>query len=151
MIIVAITCLAEVSCDLFYPEVVVVNKTDEHILLRNASFNGCRWNTVLAYEESTFPGRCLPGKDRVHFEKFDPKAYCLEQVDDGTIADLCFCDEQDQPEGDPMDPGLINEEPMWFNYQTLTVKRVDYDEFHVFEILLDDMEQDFSVPGPYGH
>jgi hypothetical protein len=150
-ILVPASCLLSVSCDLASPEVAVVNMTDEHILLRNVSFNGCRWNTVLAYQESTSPGRCLPGEDRVHVEKFDPKTYCREQVEDGTIDDLCFCDEEDRPGDDPMDPGLINEEPMWFNYQTVSVKRVDYGEFHVFEITLDDLEQDFSVPGPYGH
>ena len=26
-----------------------------------------------------------------------------------------------------------------------------YDDFRVFSLTLDDMEQDFSVPGPYGH
>ncbi|MFH1434169.1 MAG: hypothetical protein ABIJ56_00495 [Pseudomonadota bacterium] len=150
-VIVPASCLAHASCDLASPEVVVVNMTDGHVLLRNVSFNGCRWNAVLAYEESTSPGRCLTGDDRVHFEKFDARTYCGEQVDDGTIDELCFCGEEDRPADDPMDPGLINEEPTWFNYQTLSVKRVDYGEFHVFEITLDDMEQDFSVPGPYGH
>ena len=50
-----------------------------------------------------------------------------------------------------VDTGLINEEPNWFNYQTISVKKVDYGGFQVFEITLGDMEQDFSVPGPYGH
>lgn len=49
------------------------------------------------------------------------------------------------------DPALINEEPTWFNYQTVSTRRVDYGDLIVIEITLDDMEQDFSVPGPYGH
>ena len=47
--------------------------------------------------------------------------------------------------------GLINDLPFWFNYQTHSVKHVGYGEFHRFVITLDDFEQDFSIPGPYGH
>ncbi len=139
--------LALCACDVAYPEVIVVNKTSEHIQLRNLSFNGCLWNTVLSYEEATAPGRCLPGADRVHFQKLDSHAYCREQVDDETIDGLCNCD---GTVGDT-DPALINEEPTWFNYQTVSTRRVDYGDFIVIEITADDMEQDFSVPGPYGH
>ncbi len=138
------------ACEEAYPEVVVVNAIDDHILIRNISFNGCKWEEMLAFEDASAPGRCLPGKDRIHFQKFDPKTYCEEQVDDGVIDGLCFCDEEDRPEEDPMDSGLINEEPMWFNYQT--VKSFDIGGgFHLFELTLDGLEQDFSVPGPYGH
>jgi hypothetical protein len=42
-------------------------------------------------------------------------------------------------------------EPLWFNYQTVHTRTADYGEFHVFEITLAEWEQDFSVPGPYGH
>jgi hypothetical protein len=135
------------ACDVAYPEVIVVNKTSEHIQLRNLSFNGCLWNTLLSYGEATSPGRCLPGEDRVHFQKFDAHAYCQEQVDDGTIDGLCNCD---GTVGDT-DPALINEVPSWFNYQTISTRRVDYGDVIVIEVTLDDMEQDFSVPGPYGH
>ncbi len=138
------------GCEEMYPEVVVTNTIDEHILIRNVSMNGCKWEDMLAYEDSTSPGRCLPGSDRIHFQKFDPKTYCEEQVDDATIDGLCFCNEEDRPEDDPMDSGLINEEPMWFNYQTKQTFDIE-GGFHLFELTLDDMEQDFSVPGPYGH
>ncbi len=138
------------SCEEMYPEVVVSNTIDEHILIRNISFNGCKWENMLAFEDSTSPGHCLPGSDRIHFQKFDPKKYCEEQVDDGTIDGLCFCDESDRPEEDPMDSGLINEKPLWFNYQTKRSFNAQ-GGFHHFELTPDDMEQDFSVPGPYGH
>jgi hypothetical protein len=110
------------ACNLAEPEVVVVNRVDEHVLLRNVGFNGCLWSGVLAFGEATAPGDCLPGTDRVHFEKLDVRTPC---ADDGA--------------------------PMWFAYQTVSVKRVDYGDFRIFEITLDDLEQDFSVPGPYGH
>ena len=139
------------GCDLAYPEVVVINRTGEHILIKNASFNGCAWDSVLAHGDATAPGRCLPGEDRVHFQKLDAETYCLEQAEDRTLEGVCLC-ERDRATADAgVDPELIDEEPRWFNYQTLSVKRVDYGEFRVFEITLDDIEQDFSVPGPYGH
>jgi hypothetical protein len=112
-----------ISCDLVYPEVVVVNKTDEGTLLRNLSFSGCKWDTVLGFGEATSPDRCLPGEDQVHFEKFNAAAY----------------------------DKLGGESPTWFGYQTISKKRVRCGEFHVFEITIGDLEQDFSTPGPYGH
>ena len=140
------------GCELAYPEVAVVNQTGDHILLKNVSFNGCVWDTVLAHGEATSPAWCLPGEDRVHFQKFDTASYCQEQAENGTIDDLCLCDPDP---GDGVDGGvdtsLINEAPNWFNYQTVSIKRVGYGSFHLFEIRLDDIEQDFSVPGPYGH
>jgi hypothetical protein len=143
--------VVEAGCESAHPEVIVVNKTNEHILLKDISFNGCSWAGVLAYDEATSPARCLPGKDRVHFQKLDTEAYCQEQTEDGTIEGVCPCDPDSIPDDTGIDSDLKNEEPNWFNYQTVSVKRVDYGDFQVFEITLDDMEQDFSVPGPYGH
>jgi len=137
------------SCEFSYPEIVVVNMTSEHILIRNMSFNGCLWNTTLAYGKASSPKRCLPGSDRVHFEKFDAKQYCREQVEDGTIEGICLCDENDK--NDDIGEGLINEEPMWFKYQTNYVVQAGYGDFIRVEIKLDEIQQDFSVPGPYGH
>jgi len=114
--------LASAGCDLAYPEVVVVNRMGAHVLVRNPSFNGCAWSLVLADGEATPPGRCLPGEDRVHFQKLD----------------------MDQEAG-------TAEPATWFNYQTISSKHVSYGSFHVFEIRLDEIEQDFSTPGPYGH
>ena len=140
---------AAAGCDLAYPEVVVTNRTAETVQLRQVSFNGCYWEGVLAFGESTSPGRCLPGQDRVHFQKLDAAAYCLEQAEDGTIDGLCSCG------GGTADPeileGLTNTEPMWFNYQTVAIEAVEYGEFHHFEITLAGLEQDFSAPSPYGH
>jgi len=129
---------AVAGCDLAYPEVVVVNKTTESMQLRHISFNGCLWDTVLAYGESTAVGECLPGEDRVHFERLNAEAYCQDQAEqDG---------DSQRTEGEQE-----TAEPFWFAYQTTSVKEVDYGDFRVFEITLNDMEQDFSVPGPYGH
>jgi hypothetical protein len=135
------------SCDLTQPQVVIVNKTNEHILIRNISINGCLWNTTLAYGESTSPDRCLRGEDKVHFEKFDAFEYCRNQVKDGTIDSIRWYDSLTAK----IDSGLINTEPFWFNYQTISVKEIDDGGFHKYEIRLDDIEQDFSSPGPYGH
>ena len=124
LVLSALLALGLVGCDFAYPEVVVVNRTGERILLKNVSFNGCVWDEVLAFGDATSPGRCLPGEDRIHVQKLDLASAC-QQADD--------------------------EEPNWFNYQTLSARRVDYGSFHLFEITADDLEQDFSVPGPYGH
>jgi hypothetical protein len=104
------------ACQEIYPEVVVVNLTSPEIQVRDPSFSGCRWSAVLAYGEATSVGQCLPGSDRVHFEK--------------------------QGTGDAS---------TWFPYQTVTAHTVEYGDLRVIELTLEDMEQDFSVPGPYGH
>jgi hypothetical protein len=118
------------GCDLTYPEVVVVNNTAEHVLLAEVSFNGCRWNGVLGFGDATEPRRCLPGSDRVHVKKFDADSV---------------------PEPDAMDPGLQDPVPRWFAYRTVTTWEAGAGDFRVIEVVLDDLEQDFSVPGPYGH
>jgi hypothetical protein len=120
---VALAALALGACDLAYPEVVVINRLGADVLVRNPTFSGCRWDVVLADGEATSPGRCLPGDDRVHFEKFDAGAWAT----------------------DASDP------PTWFAWQSVSVHIVDYGDFAVLEILPGDLEQDFSVPGPYGH
>jgi len=158
--------LTATGCDFGYPEVVIVNRTAEHVLIKNPSFNGCVWNVVLAFDDTTPPGRCLPGKDQVHFQKLDVTAYCTEQAcgDGGftfseceedrasEISDAAVSDTwTDADADDAVDAEVSVDAPTWFNYQTLSTKRVTYGDFRVFEITLDDIEQDFSVPGPYGH
>jgi hypothetical protein len=145
----SILCLVVAGCDLAYPEVVVTNQTSETVQLRDVGYNGCSWEGVLAFGESTSPGHCLPGEDRVHFQKFDAAAYCREQAEDGAIDGLCPCD-GGTAVAEIME-GLTNAEPMWFNYQTVGSKSADYGEFRRFEITLSGLEQDFSVPGPYPH
>jgi hypothetical protein len=144
-----IALVAASGCEFAYPEVVVTNDTAETVQIRNISFSGCAWDGVLAFGDSSSPGRCLPGEDRVHFEKLDVAAYCREQAEDGTLDGVCPCGTN---EGDveTMEE-LTNAEPMWFSYQTASPKHVEYGDFRIFEIRLSDMEQDFSVPGPYGH
>ena len=144
-----VPCLAMAGCDLAYPEVVVTNQTAETVELRRVSFNGCAWEGVLAFGDSTSPGRCLPGEDRVHLQRLDTAAYCRDQVEDGTIEDLCPCEGNFGGAG-PLE-GLTNAEPRWFNYQTVSTWTVRYGECYHFEIALSELEQDFSTPGPYGH
>jgi len=130
------------GCDFAYPEVVVVNDTSAHVQIRNVSFNGCVWDTVIVYGDATSPGRCLVGEDRVHFKKFDAAAYMndLPHAIDGASA----C-------GTGSEPNVGCAIPSWFNYQTRSAFRVGYGEFRLIGITLSDIEQDFSVPGPYGH
>jgi hypothetical protein len=135
------------GCDLAYPEAVVVNLASQTILLKNTSFNGCLWHGVLAYGDATAPERCLPGADRIHFQRLNAAAYCQVQS--------CGCTSPSTRDGGLStsidggdDPSAT---PTWFNYQTISIEHIGYGEFRRFEITLDDMEQDFSVPGPYGH
>ncbi len=144
-----VLCLATAGCDLAYPEVVVTNQTAEAVQLRRVSFNGCAWEGVLAFGDSTSPGRCLPGEDRVHLERLDAAAYCRERAEDDALDGLCPCDAS-SGDAEPRE-GLTDAEPTWFNYQTVDARTVRYGEFYRFEITLAELEQDFSVPGPYGH
>jgi hypothetical protein len=140
------------GCALDYPEVAVVNRTQDPVLLEKPSFNGCVWNIVLANGESTSPGRCLPGDDHVHFQMLDAAKYCQNQAKDGTLPGVCSCDGGAASSRDGgIQEGLVNAVPTWFNYQTIAIEHVEYGHFYRFEITLDAIEQDFSVPGPYGH
>ncbi len=140
------------GCDLVYPEVVIANHTADTMLLKNPSFSGCVWNVVLANGDTTAPRRCLPGDDQVHFQRLNAEAYCQQRANDGTLPGACPCDGGTSPS---LDGGTLNEaastEPIWFNYQTVSVRHAASGQFYLFEITLDDMEQDFSIPGPYGH
>lgn len=129
--------IAVAACDVAYPEVVVVNRTAPQMQLRRVSFNGCLWEGVLAYEEATPVGRCLPGEDHVYFQRFDALGY-------GVIDEDC-----EKTDSCPLDDGP--QTPLWFNYRTSAVQRAGLGTFQVFEITLDGVEQDFSVPGPWGH
>lgn len=144
--LLALALAPPAGCDLAYPEVVVVNRTAESIQIRNLGFNGCLWNTVLRYGDATSPGRCLPGEDRVHFQKLDLAAFCRDRAEEGDIEGVCPCDHPPEPDDD-----ITADLPNWFNYRTIAVHRLEYGDFRVIEITLDDIEQDFSVPGPYGH
>lgn len=124
--LLAVACGVACGCDLVYPEVAVINRTAPAILLRNLSFSGCAWPSVLAHGQATALERCLPGTDRIHFEKLElPR----EHTED-TSADA---------------------PPTWFRYQTRSPRQVAYGEQRVLEVTLDELEQDFSQPGPVGH
>ncbi len=129
------------------PEVVVINKIAPQVLIKNPCINGIVWNTVLKYEEATSPRRCMRGQGKVHFQKFDPYAYCVRQVEYGLIDTLCMCDTAAAIK----DSSIISATPLWYNYQTISSTNVSSGGYSIIEITLDDMEQDFSVPGPYGH
>lgn len=139
------------SCGEVYPEVVVVNETHERLLLRNVSFNGCLWDGVLAYGESSPPQRCPPGAGRVHFKKLDVTRYCAERAELGVPDPLCGGGEQAEQATAFPDSGESPSVPLWFNYQTISEHEVGYGDFERIEIRADDLEQDFSTPGPYGH
>ena len=135
------------ACQMMEPEVVVVNKIAPQVLVKNPSFNGIVWNTVLRYEASTSPRRCLRGEGNVHFQKFDAHSYCRRQSEYGLIDSICMCD----PAWISDDTDVISAEPVWFNYKTKKIIDAMYGGFQVIELTADDLEQDFSVPGPYGH
>lgn len=140
------------ACEQVYPEVIVVNRLGNAVQVKQLSFNGCLWDQVLANGGTTSPGRCLPGEDRVHFQKFDAATYCQAQAEDGTIDGVCPCASSTAAASTTsVDAGLANLAPMWFNYQTLAVFSVDYGELRRIDLRLGEIEQDFSVPGPYGH
>ena len=140
-----------VGCDYAYPEVVVVNELGEPVLVRSVSFNGCKWDGMLAHEKATPPGRCLPGADHVHLQRFDAADYCRDQVEDDNLPGLCLCEPTEPTSETASDLELISQSPLWFNYQTISTKQVEYGSFYRFVLAPDDLEQDFSVPGPYGH
>jgi len=118
------------ACDVDYPEVVVVNRIAADVVIRNPSFNGCRWNVTLNYGDATAPRRCLPGRDKVHFQKLD-LGMVFQQWED--------------TQGEPS--ALL-----WFNYQTVAEWSVDAGDFRVIDVTGGAaLEQDFSIPGPYGH
>lgn len=143
------------GCDLAYPQVVIVNQLHEQIMIKNPSFNGCVWNVVLAYQETTSPERCLPGADHVHWQKFDALDFA-EKLNNANHLDAGMA-----PDGDAglssarqisSDASTVsNITPTWFPYRTISLKQVDYGDFAIFSLMPDDLEQDFSVPGPYGH
>ena len=139
--------LSPAGCDAAYPEVVVEHRAGSPLLLRDLSFNGCRWSTVLRSGDVTSPRRCLPGQARVHFLKLDTEALtgrpAVSRADAGAADTGTGADLSGDPDGAPL--------PTWFNYQTVQEHEAGYGEFLRIQITPEGMEQDFSVPGPYGH
>jgi hypothetical protein len=129
------------------PEVVIVNKIAPEVLVKNPSFNGVVVSMVLRYGEATSPQRCLRGEGRVHFQLFDAHYYCRRQSEYGLIDSICMCDSFRVSN----DTDVISTTPLWFNYKTIKTTDVTYGGFEVIELTAENMEQDFSVPGPYGH
>jgi hypothetical protein len=124
-------CFILGACDLLDPEVVVKNDLQGPVLIDAASFNGCRWPQVLAPGDATPPCRSLLGEDRVHFAKLDLRSLYEAAAGEGGAGAIAA--------------------PTWFNYRTITTTDVDYGGFYSLAVRPDDIEQDFEVPGPYGH
>lgn len=144
--------MALFACDFRYPEVTVVNDLGERVLVRAISFNGCKWDPVLVFGASTSPDRCLAGDDKVHFQKLDIDTYCADETDDDGGSRPCGAAYAPPTDVAGADAGASRSgTPLWFNYQTVATEHADYDQFYVFRITLGAVEQDFSVPGPYGH
>ena len=135
------------SCQMADPEVVVINNIAEDVMVRDPSFGGSVWNTVLRYGEATTPRRCMRGDYRVHFKKITLHDYCRMQAKYRLIDSVCMCDSS----WISSDTDVISAIPNWFNYQTISSKEAKFGDFLLFELTGSDMEQDFSVPGPYGH
>ncbi|NLP02663.1 MAG: hypothetical protein GX089_09230 [Fibrobacter sp.] len=128
------------------PEVTIINRIAPEVLVQNPSFNGTVWNTVLRYGEATSPRPCMRGEGSVHFKKLDTYSYCRNQSRYSLIDSICMCDSTwVSPDTD-----IIDQTPIWFNYKTISATDADRG-FFLIELTEDNMEQDFSVPGPYGH
>lgn len=135
------------GCTQLEPEIVIVNKIGEEFLIVDPSFNGAIWNTVLRYNQATSPQRCMPGKDNVHFKKYDAYSYCRKVTKYNLIDSLCMCDSSWVSN----DTDIVDAIPIFFNYKTKEIYEAVWTKFLVIEITKENMEQDFSVPGPYGH
>jgi hypothetical protein len=139
------------GCVEAYPEVVVVNRTAPHLVVKDPSFSGCRWETVLGYGESTLPQACLPGEDRVHLQRLDLRRYCGDREAAGIADPACDGDTTVLASTSSGTVEASAEAPTWYPYQTVSVHRVDYGDRIVVELRLTDLEQDFSAPSPFGH
>jgi hypothetical protein len=152
VVVVALGVLAAACADIApeSPQVVVVNNIGPAVMIKGVSVSGCEWDAVLEYGQATAPQRCLAGHDRVHFQKYDAIEYCLGQAKNATIENLCLCSEEGSEASD-VDVGPPTVAPVWFNYQTVSVKHLVAGRFDRFVLNADDLTQDFSIPGPYGH
>ncbi len=135
------------GCDDLYPEVVVINSLGGSIMVKDISAGGCLYEGVLTYNNATSPMRCLPGEYSITFKKIDVEKYCKTQTEYGNIEGLCLCDG-----GTPYaDTDIVSKGPLWYNYKTMKSFIFKRGESYLIELKQDDIEQDFSVPGPYGH
>lgn len=153
-VLVGLIVAATTGCDQAYPEVIVVNQIGDRVMMQQVSFRGCLWPTVLAPGKATQPQRCLPGSGHVAFKRIDVGSYCENQLQYGMLDGWCACDGGvvDMSDGQyERDSSIISAVPLWFNYRTISMYEVDYGDTLRIEVRADDLEQDFSVPGPYGH
>ncbi len=132
------------GCELLNPEVVVRNDLGAPVQIRELSFNGCVWPVLLAPGESTSPCACPPGVERVRFKRFDAQAYVNE------ILEVIARGGHGYPRSDDR-VGVRLPTPLWFSYRTRSPFALGYGDFQVLRVLPDEIEEDFDVPGPYGH
>lgn len=147
---IAVAPFAIGGCEEAYPEVILVNRIEDRVLIKQLSFNGCLWDAELANGDATSVGRCLPGTDRIHFKKFDPVVYVGGQLEAGELQDFVAATTASDFDV-TSDVGSVDGAPVWFNYQTRQSYVVEYGDVRRIEITRDSLEQDFSIPGPYGH
>lgn len=143
-----------VRCDVVlsdYPEVVVVHALGERELVQQISYNGCLWPSVLAPGKATSPQRCVPGTGRVAFKRLDVGNYCRKQIEQCAFGDVCPCQQPDPSDTDSPSWSKPNPKPLWFNYRTITTFHADYGDYLRVELVPEDLEQDYTIPGPYGH
>lgn len=139
------------SCELVAPEVIVLSRLPPAMLVKDLSFSGCSWPGVLAAGEATSPQRCLVGEDRVHFKRLDVSAYCRQRRQDPAVSLACASEQGWMAVRDAgLEPGT-DAVPLWFNYQTIAAHRVGLGELSRLELRLEELDQDFAVPGPFGH
>jgi hypothetical protein len=151
-ILLALAAVGATACDLAYPQVAVVNRLGQAVQIRAVSFNGCAWSEVLAVDQATPPGKCLPGDDNVHFQMFDAEAWAQEQAKAGNLAGVTTTGATTTtPATGSAYTGPVPIEPLWYNYQTTAVIHVGYGDFKVVDVTSEAIEADFSIPGPYGH
>jgi hypothetical protein len=132
------------ACELVNPEVAVQNDLGTPVQIRDISFNGCLWPTVLAPGEATSPCGCTPATERVRFKKFDAQSYVNKVLDD-----LAHGSRDYPPTSDRV--GVQLPTPLWYSYRTRSTSELGYGGFQVIHLRPEDIEQDFDVPGPYGH
>ena len=136
-----------VSCMFREPEVVIINRIAPEVLVRNPTINGTIWETVLKYDEASTVSACMAGSGNVHFQSIDFYYFCREHASHSRIDSICMCDTSWLSE----DTAMFDIRPLWFNYQSISVNEIRNGDFLVIQLTLNDMEPDYSVPGPYGH
>ena len=88
----------------------------------------------------------MRGEGSVHFKSLIHTLTAETRADTVlSTASACAIQHEVSPDTD-----IIDQDSIWFNYKTISATDADRG-FFLIELTEDNMEQDFSVPGPYGH